>query len=160
MNKIRLANDSDVVAAAHIDPEQLPNHPHHNTSSATHEAEQAQLLRSSKIAQSVTAFLSLSLLVLWPMPMYGSGYVFSKKFFTGWVVVGILWLLFSFGSVGLYPLFEGRESMARTCRSIWMDVRGRGRLGRVEGVVGGGSEREEGSEGRENEKSAQTGLTT
>ena len=29
------------------------------------------------------------------MPMFGSAYVFSKPFFTGWVVVGILWIFFS-----------------------------------------------------------------
>lgn len=80
-------------------------------------AESQQLGRASLIAKSLAAFLTIALLVLWPMPMYGSGYIFSLKFFTGWIVVGILWIFFSlFGylnrnymltvSVGLFPLWK------------------------------------------------------
>ena len=64
---------------------------------------------------------------LWPMPMYGSGYVFSKEFFTGWVVVGILWLFCSTFCVGLYPLWEGRHSMAHTFKGIVRDLTGKGK---------------------------------
>ena len=59
--------------------------------------------------------------------MYGSGYIFSKKFFTGWVVVGILWLFCSSICVGIYPLWEGRKTCSRTIKAIFMDVTGRGR---------------------------------
>lgn len=61
------------------------------------------------------------------MPLYGSGYVFSKKFFTGWVVVGILWLFCSCFCVGLYPLWEGRHSMSNTFRGIARDLTGKGK---------------------------------
>lgn len=156
MAKIRLANDTDLAAAAHFDPEQIPDHPHHLL--ASDEAEQTQLLRASKIAKTMTLILTIVLLVLWPMPMYGTGYIFSKKFFTAWVVVGIIWLFFSMACVGLFPLWEGRSSMARTCRSIWLDVRGKGRLGRVEGVGNEGSEGEEKGDGEKGggEKTAGT----
>jgi hypothetical protein len=63
-------------------------------------AESAQLERASLIAKSLAALLTICLLVLWPMPMYGTGYIFSLRFFTGWVVVGIMWIFFSlFGYV-------------------------------------------------------------
>jgi Na+/proline symporter len=58
-------------------------------------AESKQLDRASLIAKSLAALLTICLLVLWPMPMYGTGYIFSLKFFTGWVVVGIMWIFFS-----------------------------------------------------------------
>lgn len=58
------------------------------------------------------------MLVLWPMPMYGSGYIFSKPFFTGWVVVGILWIFCSFFAVGLFPIFEGRATLIHTVKSM------------------------------------------
>merc|ERR1711977_108021 len=82
--------------------------------------------RASKIAGWTTVTMTLVLLVLWPMPLYGTGYVFSKKFFTGWVVVGIMWLGFSSCCVGLFPLWEGRTSMARTAKAIWRDINGTG----------------------------------
>ena len=53
-------------------------------------ADAAQLDRAAFVARLVTAIMTLALLVLWPMPMYGAGYVFSRKFFAGWVAVGIL----------------------------------------------------------------------
>jgi urea-proton symporter len=42
--------------------------------------------------------------------MYGTGYIFSKGFFTGWVAIGILWLFCSSFCVALYPLWEGECS--------------------------------------------------
>ena len=48
-----------------------------------------------------------------------------KQFFTGWVSVGILWLFCSAACVGIYPLWEGRHSMAHTFRGIWRDLTGK-----------------------------------
>jgi len=73
----------------------------------------------------MTVVLTLSLLVLWPMPMYGSAYIFSEKFFTGWVVVGMMWLFFSLMCVGIYPLWEGRHSLKHNIVSIIKDLTGK-----------------------------------
>ena len=35
--------------------------------------------------------------------------MFSKKFFTGWVTVFLLWAFFSFFSVTVFPIIEGRH---------------------------------------------------
>lgn len=58
------------------------------------------------------------------MPMYGSGYIFSKPFFTGWVTVGIIWIFGSFFGVGLFPIWEGRGTLARTFKFIMQDLTG------------------------------------
>jgi hypothetical protein len=60
-----------------------------------HLAEARQLDRASSVAKFLASFLTIALLVLWPMPMYGTGYIFSLKFFSGWVVVGIIWIFVS-----------------------------------------------------------------
>lgn len=123
MKLIRRADDKDLADAAHIDIELVPGETHET---AEQEAqEQQKLQRAAKIARSLTVFLTLSLLVLWPMPMYGSGYIFSKKFFTGWVAVGILWLFCSTFCVGLYPLWEGRHTSMRTTKAIFLDITGK-----------------------------------
>jgi hypothetical protein len=57
--------------------------------------------------------------------MYGTGYIFSKPFFTGWVTVGIIWLICSFLGVGLFPIFESRKTLARTIKSIYLDITGK-----------------------------------
>lgn len=124
MRAIRLGDDS---IAPSSDPELTTAPVSTNPSpTAAHDApSDAKLLRASKIAKITTAAMTLILLVLWPMPLYGSGYVFSKKFFTGWVVVGILWLFCSMACVGIYPLWEGRKTLARVSKNIVLDLTGK-----------------------------------
>ncbi|KAK0643412.1 urea active transporter [Cercophora newfieldiana] len=94
--------------------------------------EQEKLARAAKIARWLTLALTLALLVLWPMPMFGSGYVFSKKFFTGWVTVGVTWLFASSVMVIILPVWESRSTIARTTRMMCKDLAGLGRRETVE----------------------------
>ncbi|CAN9184030.1 unnamed protein product [Alternaria alternata] len=125
MKNIRLVDDSDVTAAAHMDLEAVHGR-HAALSPEAEAAEQAKLFRASKIAKITTATMTLILLILWPMPLYGSGYIFSQSFFSGWVIVGIIWLMCSTMAVGVYPLWEGRESLARNFGGMWRDITGKG----------------------------------
>ncbi|KAK3069215.1 urea active transporter [Teratosphaeriaceae sp. CCFEE 6253] len=122
MKLIRKGDDSDMAAAAHLDLELVPGES--RQSDHEEQMEQHQLLRAAKIARYMTLFLTLVLLVLWPFPLYGTQYVFSKKFFTGWVAVGILWLFCSSFCVGVYPVWEGRHTSGRTLKAIYLDVTG------------------------------------
>jgi hypothetical protein len=70
--------------------------------------------------------MTIVLLVLWPMPLFGTGYIFNKAFFSGWVIVGIIWLMCSTVAVGIYPLWEGRASIARNFGGMWRDLTGKG----------------------------------
>lgn len=140
MAEIRLGNDEGIAAAANTDLEQIPGG--NGTSVADTESEQKQLRRASLIAKSLTVFMTLALLILWPMPLYGTGYIFSKKFFTGWVSVGILWLFCSSFCVGLFPLWEGRHSMAGTFKGIVRDLM---RKGGAKNIRGRAIEESEGS---------------
>ena len=149
MALIRLGDDSDLAALNNTNLEDIPGAV--GISPEENAKEQAQLARASVIAKSLTAIMTLALLVLWPMPMYGTGYVFSRKFFTGWVTVGIVWLFCSAICVGLYPLWEGRKGMAFTFKGIMRDLSGRGRIspqGRAMEV----NESERSGSGTENEK--------
>lgn len=123
MAAIRKGDDHDMADSAGIDLEDIPGEA--NNTADEEVEEQRNLLCASKIAKTTCVVLTISLLILWPMPMYGSSYIFSKGFFTGWVVVGILWLFCSLFCVGLYPLFEGRHSMIHTVKSIYLDATGK-----------------------------------
>ncbi|KAL9116133.1 MAG: hypothetical protein Q9227_000502 [Pyrenula ochraceoflavens] len=125
MKKIKKGDDSELAASAHMDLEVIPGE---NEQSEAAQAEEHRILeRAAFIARSMTLCLTVSLLVLWPMPMYGSSYIFSKKFFTGWVIVGILWIFCSVFTVGLFPVWQSRATSSRTIRSIFLDITGRGR---------------------------------
>lgn len=123
MRAIRKGDDHDLAAAASVDIEKVPGERRNSVAEAQEELR--KLKRASRIARYLTIFMTLALLILWPMPMYGTGYIFSKKFYTGWVVVGILWLFCSSICVGLYPLWEGRHTMARTFKTIYLDITGK-----------------------------------
>ncbi|KAI0848443.1 Na+/solute symporter [Daldinia vernicosa] len=123
MMAIRRGDDHELATAAGVDLEQTAAG-HVETTNELVE-EQMKLSRASKISKWTTVGLTLAFLVLWPFPMYGSSYVFSKPFFTGWVTVGIIWIFCSLGAVGLFPVFEGRQTLARTFKAIALDLSGK-----------------------------------
>lgn len=86
--------------------------------------EAAILEKYGRWAKILCVVMTLCLLILWPMPMYGSKYVFSKKFFTGWVVVGIIWLFFTGFIVAFLPLWDGRKQIFYTARGLYWDCTG------------------------------------
>ncbi|KAH6623985.1 Sodium:solute symporter family-domain-containing protein [Chaetomium sp. MPI-SDFR-AT-0129] len=123
MMEIRRGDDHDLADAAGMDLEDIPGG--HNETTVEFDEEQRKLSRAGKISKTATVVMTLAFLILWPMPMYGSGYIFSKPFFTGWVTIGIIWIFCSFIGVGLFPLFESRATLARTAKNIFLDVTGK-----------------------------------
>ncbi|KAG7006612.1 urea active transporter 1 [Physcia stellaris] len=135
MWNIRKVDDSAILRHSVADPERRKSSAvnHHRAvvkaaaADAESDAEQAKLKKSALIARSITVFMALALIILWPMPMYGSAYIFSEKFFTGWVSVGILWLFCSTAAVGIFPLIQGRKTFGRTVKSMVLDAFGKWR---------------------------------
>lgn len=123
MRAIRKVDDTEVAAAAHVDIELVPGET--DPSQAESAEEERKLNRAALYSRTLTIFLALAFLILWPIPMYGSSYIFSKKFFTGWVVVGLLWLFCTSFGVVLFPLYEGRESIIRTVKMMSLDLVGK-----------------------------------
>ncbi|OBT42415.1 hypothetical protein VE00_06029 [Pseudogymnoascus sp. WSF 3629] len=116
-----------------------------NTSSSSTEVEkldepvsQAVMRRWAYIAALFSAATFLGHWVLWPLPMYASKYIFSKSFFTAWVVVAIIWVWGTLLVAGFYPIVDGRHQLGL----IWTAVReGKLRKGSSGGESeGGGSE--------------------
>ena len=49
--------------------------------------------------------------VLWPLPMYGTRYIFSRGFFVGWVVVTFLIAWTASLVIVLMPIWQGRHTL-------------------------------------------------
>ncbi|KAK6202268.1 Sodium:solute symporter family-domain-containing protein [Scheffersomyces amazonensis] len=73
-------------------------------------AEQMQdvIMRQRKYGFIATIVFVLFFLIVFPLPLYGSGYVFSKTFFRGWIVVMFIWGFVGAFIVILLPLWEAR----------------------------------------------------
>lgn len=77
-----------------------------------HEAENdSVLIKARNRAIGLSSFLTISLVILWPIPMYASEYIFSKRFFTGWAVVLFIWAFLAALAITLMPIYEGRHSL-------------------------------------------------
>ncbi|PKX94791.1 sodium:solute symporter family protein [Aspergillus novofumigatus IBT 16806] len=124
MRSIRKVDDTDVAAAAHVDIELIPGELDVRDAQAEEE-EQRKLNKAALYSRTLTVGMVVCFLLLWPIPMYGSSYVFSKKFFTGWVVVGLIWLFCTTFGVVIFPLWEGRQSIMRVVRLMALDVTGK-----------------------------------
>ncbi|KAH0175181.1 sodium symporter family protein, partial [Aureobasidium melanogenum] len=77
-----------------------------------------RLRKAAYVARGVTIFLFLALFIIWPLSLYGTAYQFSKEFFTGWVILSLLWACFSFGSVTVYPIIEERHRLFSWVRCL------------------------------------------
>lgn len=63
-------------------------------------------------------FLTISLVILWPIPMYASSYVFSQKFFTGWVAFLFIWAFLAAGIIIFLPVWEGYGAMKTVLKHV------------------------------------------
>merc|ERR1711881_355275 len=95
--------------------------------------QQIHLMKAAKIARWMTVVMTVCFLVLWPMPLYGSGYVFSKPFFTGWVFVGFIWLFCTLLCVGVFPVWQSRATLFKVTMGLLREATGQGRPAVVKG---------------------------
>lgn len=89
MKLIRRGDDSELIRRASLTPEEVHEHIDNYT-----ENETKHLNRAAKIARVTTVLMAIAFLVLWPMPIYGSGYIFSKPFFTGEITAHFFFVRF------------------------------------------------------------------
>lgn len=89
------------------------------------ETAQKYLSKAVKIAYFLCVFFALIFLVVWPMSMYGSGYIFTKRFSTGWAVVMIIWVFICGMCVCVYPLYKGIKEIRNCLRGLYWDLSGK-----------------------------------
>ncbi|KAL9485312.1 hypothetical protein ACSS6W_004101 [Trichoderma asperelloides] len=75
-------------------------------------------LRWKRYALFWSLFSFFGLWVLWPLPMYGVEYIFSKTFFRSWIVVSLIWLWTSLLILSVYPLWDGRKQILIVLKSL------------------------------------------
>ncbi|KAF9570759.1 hypothetical protein EC968_001409 [Mortierella alpina] len=81
--------------------------------------EDAKLAKASRFARWSSAVMTVILILLWPLPMFFSNYVFSRGFYTGWVVLSIAWAICSTIAVTIYPLWESRRALGDVFKGMY-----------------------------------------
>lgn len=73
-----------------------------------------------KVAKIFAIVICLITWIVWPYSLYRN-YIFSKSFFSGWVVVAIIWVFLAFIFVVIYPLYDGRKSLFKVYNGLRED---------------------------------------
>ena len=85
--------------------------------------EPARLQKTFVIAVVVSGVLSFTMDFIIPIPMFLSHYVFSKPFFTAWVVISFLWVFCALFLCGILPIWETRTFL----KALFVQVAGVGK---------------------------------
>ena len=101
-----------------------PELPPHLAPTAVEEDDPATLHRAFKLACISAFVLTFILDFLLPMPMFFSEYIFSRGFFTGWVIISFIWVFASSAISCLLPIWETRGTFGMLFRKIMADFGG------------------------------------
>jgi hypothetical protein len=82
------------------------------------ELEPENLKPALKLAVVSSIVLSVVLILIWPLPMYFSKYVYSLPFWTFWVALGLGWAFAASLVIIILPIWESREGLVALCRGI------------------------------------------
>ena len=85
--------------------------------------EDAELVKSSNFAKLSSVVLTFALIIVWPLPLFFSNWVFDKTFFRGWVVFSIMWVWCSTMAVVVYPIFENGDTILTVLRAMFCGER-------------------------------------
>ncbi|CAG8566307.1 14548_t:CDS:2 [Acaulospora colombiana] len=88
------------------------------------ETDPVRLRKAFEFAVTCSIALTIILVLIWPLPMYFTHYVFSPKFFKFWVALSFIWALCSTTAVAIYPLYESRNSILSVFEGIVSDIKG------------------------------------
>jgi hypothetical protein len=69
------------------------------------------LARAARNAKIVCVVVVLIFLIIIPFSLYGTGYSFSRNFFTGWTVVVFLWSFTAAATIWFLPLWQSRATL-------------------------------------------------
>ena len=81
------------------------------------------LKKLTRLGYRYSIFISFLLVILWPLPLFFSGYVFSLDFFYFWVFLSIIWALFSSILIILKPILESRSGISVVLTKLSMLIR-------------------------------------
>jgi hypothetical protein len=85
----------------------------------------SELNSAFKLACWASGILTFLMDFLIPIPMFLSHYVFSKGFFTGWVIISFMWVFTSAAISIILPIWETLDFFKELFVEVGKDIRGR-----------------------------------
>ncbi|OQD79583.1 hypothetical protein PENANT_c047G02953 [Penicillium antarcticum] len=79
--------------------------------------------RGERIALTANGVFFFGAVILVPFALFGSSYIYSKSFFTGWVVVSFIWIWMSVLICVVWPVVESWGALHGISSGLWMDFK-------------------------------------
>ncbi|KAF4201888.1 hypothetical protein CNMCM8927_000976 [Aspergillus lentulus] len=79
--------------------------------------------KAERLAQGASIAVILIAVILVPFTLFGTSYVYSKPFFTGRVVVSLIWIWASANICVVYTVVESAGALGDISRGLWMDMK-------------------------------------
>ena len=83
---------------------------------AQRQQDEATLEKAYKFSLKGGGVLTIICVVLWPLPLYFSGYVFDLGFYSMWVGIAIVWVSIAAFTIICMPIYEARGGFAKVFR--------------------------------------------
>ena len=80
---------------------------------AQRQLDEETLKKAYKFSLKGGGILTIICVVLWPLPLYFSGYVFDLSFYSFWVGIAIVWVSCASFLIICMPIYEAREGFAK-----------------------------------------------
>ncbi|WFD25040.1 hypothetical protein MNAN1_000002 [Malassezia nana] len=80
--------------------------------SPSQSAKDERYMRKMSIVSGIASALAFVVIwIIWPFSMYASRFIFSPGFFSGWLVVSVIWVFAGFLVILILPPWDGRRQI-------------------------------------------------
>ncbi|KAJ5336423.1 uncharacterized protein N7506_004445 [Penicillium brevicompactum] len=79
--------------------------------------------KGERIAWVANGIFFFGAVVLVPFTLFGTQYIYSRSFFTGWVVVAFIWIWVSVLICVVWPVVESLGALRGISAGLWIDLR-------------------------------------
>ena len=82
------------------------------------ETNEKSLRNASRFSKQYGLTLTLILVVVWPIPLFFSNYVFTETVYTVWIWVAILWAAAAASIIWILPIIQSRDGIFHVMKNI------------------------------------------
>jgi urea-proton symporter len=79
--------------------------------------------KGERLAIGANVVFGTVAIILVPFTLFGTGYIYERSFFRGWVVVSFIWVWVSMIICVIYPVVESTGALREVSKGLWRDTR-------------------------------------
>lgn len=85
--------------------------------------DEASLKKGTLFGYKYGILFTLILVVIWPLPLFFSGYIFSFEFFSFWIILSIVWTIAAACFLIIKPIIESKREISLVASNLLLGMR-------------------------------------